>query len=442
MRFSVLLLFLVALLGVPSTASAQEITKKRGKYRIYFPSGKLQSQGKVKNYHRNGTWKYYDEEGHVISIANFVLDTIHGPYTEFYPDGKISSKGTYCRNRKCGNWKMYDPAGALIADENYAAGEQEGLQRYWYPGGRLRDSILFERGLVRLRHSWYASGNLKTIETFENGLPEGRWTVYPEARVDTFAQTVDDYHLGKRHGWHYQWNGASLIEAYHYANGLPDGTFTRYEYNGNPLLIQQYSAGKRHGATTYYKDGAVVSEENYRDDLKHGLQTEYSRSGKPAQRSWYHDGMLDSTHSLFPNGRIAIRKVYAHGEVHAAYTEWDSAGVKLISGSLVNGLREGEWTTYYPDGKIRSTTNYGNGKIEGLYTKFYPNGKKMIQYTFLPVGTNTPPDVWNEKGKLLRPGTKQYDEIVEGNRPGEVFSDPSQFHRSIIDMRVDPEETE
>lgn len=438
MRFSVVLLFLLALLGCSVNVSAQEITKKRGKFKTYYPNGKLQSQGKVKNYHRNGQWKYYDEEGRLANIAHFYLDTIHGAYTEFNVAGKISVQGTYCKNKKCGNWKMYDENGTLIGDENYVNGEQEGLQRYWYPIGRLRDSMLFEYGQVKLRYSWYFSGALKTIETYMNGLPEGRWTVYPEMRTDTFAQSVDDYHLGKRHGWHYQWNEASLIEAYQYKDGLPDGTFTRYEYDGKPLFVQHYSAGRRHGLTTYYKDGAVLNEENYRDDLKDGLQTEYSRNGKPSKREWYHAGTLDSTHSLFPNGRLAIREVHSQERAELSYyTEWDSAGVKLISGTLVNGLREGVWTTYYPDGKVRSTTNYTAGKIEGLYTKFYPNGKRMIQYTFLPVGTNTPPDVWNQQGKLLKPGTKAYDEIVEGNRPGEVFSDPSQFKRSIIRHLVD-----
>lgn len=437
MRFAIHILSVLFFFGMLNAVSAQEITKKRGKHKIYFPSGKVHSQGKVKNYHRNGEWKYYDEEGHLISIAHFVMDTIHGAYTDFFTDGKVSLQGTYCKNQKCGNWKMYDSNGHLISDENYAGGQQEGVQRYWYPGGRLRDSILFVNGFMQQRHSWYFSGSLKTIETYVNGLPEGRWTVYPEMRVDTFAQTVDDYHNGKRHGWHYQWNGASLIEAYHYADGLPDGTFTRYEYDGKPLFVQHYSKGARQGLTTYYKGGAVVKEENYRDDAKHGLQTEYGRNGKPSVYEWYSaDERLDSTHSLFPNGKLAIRQVYSTPEV-SAYTEWDSAGVLLMKGTLHNEARHGEWTTYYPNGKVRSTTNYEDGRMLGLYTKYYPNGKKMIQYTFLSVGTNTPPDAWNQQGKILKPGTKAYDEIVEGNKPGEIFSDPSEFNRPIIRHLID-----
>lgn len=432
MKSTIRILCVLFLLGIVNVAAAQEITKKRGKYKIYSSSGKLHSQGKVKNYHRNGEWKYYDEEGHIVTIANFVLDTIHGPYTDFFADGKISVQGTYCKNQKCGNWKTYDMNGQLISDENFVNAQQHGVQRYWYPGGRLRDSIAFSYGNVLYRKAWYASGGVKTIETYTNGLAEGRWVVYPETRVDTFAQTVDDFHLGKRHGWHYQWNGASLIEAYQYVDGLPDGTFTRYAYDGQPVMIQNYTKGYLHGNSTYFKDGKKLNEENYFWGAKDGLQIEYDRNEKVSKGSWYREGILDSSHSYFPNGKVAIRKFMGNTPSMMNYMEWDSSGALLMKGNLKGENRDGEWTTFYPDGKIRSTMHYNNGKLEGLYTKFYPNGKKLIQYTFLPVGTNTPPDVWNEKGTRLKPGTKQYDEIVEGNRPGEIFSDPSEFQRSII----------
>lgn len=122
----------------------------------------------------------------------------------------------------------------------------------------------------------------------------------------------------------------------------------------------------------------------------------------------------------------------------ARYIEWDNAGRKIQSGSYVDGNRDGQWFTWYPDGKKRSLTHYQNGQMTGLYTKWYPNGKTMIALTFLPIGgVNTQPDVWNEKGKPIKMGTKEYNEIVEGNKPGEIFSDASQYNRPIIDKRVE-----
>lgn len=436
MRRLIHLLFVCIAICVVTSVSAQEITKKRGKVKFYHSNGKVSSKGKVKNYKRQGEWNYYAEEGYLFRRAYFINDTINGDYREYSRTSFISVQGTYCMNQKCGNWKTYDSQAHLISDENFNADVSDGIQRYWFPGGHLRDSIVFHKGIIEYRKIWYASGGVKAIEIYVNGLAEGRWTVYPEVRVDTFASTVDDYHLGKRHGWHYMWNGSSLIHAFQYQNGLPDGTFTRYSFDGKPLVIQNYSQGKLNGKTTFFKDGLKLKEENYLDDLKEGEQLEYDRNEKVSIRSWYRHGDIDSSYSYHSNGRVAIRRVYGGMLGFSPYKEWDSTGVQIMTGMMYGELRDGEWTTYYPNGKVRSTTNYQQGKIIGLYTKYYPNGKKMIQYTFLPIGTNTMPDVWNEKGKILRMGTKEYEEIVEGNRPGEILSDPSEYRRSIIDHRL------
>lgn len=436
-RLQIVLILLGCLLASASI-SAQEITKKNGRYKIHYASGKVKAKGKVRNYHKIGEWKFLDEEGRVTVVVNYDMDTMEGYYAEYFPDGKVSIAGSYCQSRKCGNWKTYDQEGQLISDENFTAGIQNGTQRFWFPNGQMRDSICFDNGVILFRKAWYRGGRVKTVEHYQDGLPEGKWIVYkdPEVATDTFPESSDEYHLGKKHGWHYWWNKTSLIEAYHYTNGLPDGTFTRYAFDGKPVMVMTYSMGKLNGATTYFKDGLKLKDENYQEDLRDGVQIEYGRDQRVLKREWYHLGILDSSKSYFPNGKVAIRRSYVQGAERSDYTEYDSSGVLIMSGHMHGEKRDGEWTTYYPTGKIRSTTNYVDGQIIGLFTKYYPNGRKMIQYTFLPVGTNTMPDVWNDKGKLLKMGSPEYNEIVEGNRPGEIVNDPGEFNRSIIDHRI------
>ena len=38
-----------------------------------------------------------------------------------------------------------------------------------------------------------------------------------------------------------------------------------------------------------------------------------------------------------------------------------------------------------------------------------------------------PPKVWDEKGKEIKSGTKRYEEIVDGNKPGEIYNDPKRY---------------
>ena len=45
------------------------------------------------------------------------------------------------------------------------------------------------------------------------------------------------------------------------------------------------------------------------------------------------------------------------------------------TGKIVNGKREGEWTRWYENGRIRWRGNFKNGKDEGTYEKYYSNGQ-------------------------------------------------------------------
>lgn len=50
-----------------------------------------------------------------------------------------------------------------------------------------------------------------------------------------------------------------------------------------------------------------------------------------------------------------------------------------MEGELIEGVRTGLWTSYFPDGSVRSRVTYRNGKEEGPTEVFHTNG--MPYYT-------------------------------------------------------------
>lgn len=50
-----------------------------------------------------------------------------------------------------------------------------------------------------------------------------------------------------------------------------------------------------------------------------------------------------------------------------------------MEGELIEGERTGPWTSYFPDGSVRSRVTYRNGKEEGPTEVFHTNG--MPYYT-------------------------------------------------------------
>src|SRR6187551_2675850 len=69
--------------------------KKRGKVTTEYSNGQKESSGKVKNYKKQGVWKYWTESGVLTKTITYKDDAKEGLYTEFYSDGKKSVEGIY-----------------------------------------------------------------------------------------------------------------------------------------------------------------------------------------------------------------------------------------------------------------------------------------------------------------------------------------------------------
>jgi hypothetical protein len=56
---------------------------------------------------------------------------------------------------------------------------------------------------------------------------------------------------------------------------------------------------------------------------------------------------------------------------------------KYIEGAFVDGLRQGLWKTYYPDGTVRIAENYNKNLKDGLYELFDGKGKLLTSGNFV-----------------------------------------------------------
>lgn len=53
---------------------------------------------------------------------------------------------------------------------------------------------------------------------------------------------------------------------------------------------------------------------------------------------------------------------------------YDAQGRLELEGQMVNGQRQGIWTTYFPNGRVRSRSEYRDGVLQGITTAFRANG--------------------------------------------------------------------
>jgi hypothetical protein len=431
------------LIGMFTSLSAQEIKKKNGRVKLKHPNGVVMAKGKVRNHKRQGEWKFWDDKGVLAETVEFTKDTMNGVYTRYAADGKVFESGRYHMGKKDGEWNLFFSDGTKALSAKFKDGEMDGEQLSWYNNGKIRERDLYVNNIIQSREAWYDNGRPRLIETYADGLPHGTWTTYPIPMSvgDTIPETIDDYDHGKRNGRHILNVGSIMVQEFYYKDDVLHGVCKRWDRTGQLESIEPFEKGLLEGTCKYYKNGSVLRTVQFHRGLKNGEELDFDRSERKLQSTWYSNGDADSIIAWFPNGRMASKKINSQQQFGkprpSSYTEWDSAGVKLQEGYYSGSQRAGKWTTYYPNGKVRSVTNYAEGRVNGLFTKWYQNGKKMIEMHVFENGLNTPPDVWDEKGKIIKIGTKAYNEIVEGNKPGEIFNDPSMYQRPIIDRRVE-----
>lgn len=78
--------------------------------------------------------------------------------------------------------------------------------------------------------------------------------------------------------------------------------------------------------------------------------------------------------SSYGNGQPA--KVYYYDKENQWVREesYHDNGLLMMEGAIVDGLREGEWVSYFPDGKVQSKGFFHEGIREGKSLVYYENG--------------------------------------------------------------------
>ena len=79
--------------------------------------------------------------------------------------------------------------------------------------------------------------------------------------------------------------------------------------------------------------------------------------------------------SSYNNGQPA--KVYFYDREGRWVSEADyyDNGIMMMEGTVANELRNGDWTSYFPDGKVQSTGVYKDGLRVGKSKVYHENGQ-------------------------------------------------------------------
>ncbi len=381
---------------LPLVSIAQET--KEGYNKLYYPNGKIASEGTIRNGKPDGYWKNYYENGKLKSEGNrkdFKLDSLWKFYTE---KGLLYLIYTYQGGKKTGLKYTYKPLlkdsskGMLASKENYVSDTLQG-EAYYYDGGKLFQMKFFKDGLAEGKSLQfnkdslitsiiiYKGGFIKKIirinQLNTEGRKEGLWQTF-------FADgTV-------------KWEGT-------YIDGKREGYFKTYNEKGELLTVEKYindvlqlnppELAKLDIRSVYYSNGVVQSSGPYKDGVPFGMHRMYDTTGKPEKADVYDSGRIVASGPIdvadeqegpwkeyYDNGQLKAEGVYASGVKVGEWKYYFRDGKKFEYGKYdKKGKQTGNWMWYFEDGNVRRESSFSQGQEDGDFIEYNDSGQVITK---------------------------------------------------------------
>jgi antitoxin component YwqK of YwqJK toxin-antitoxin module len=338
--------------------------KKEGTAFVYYPDGKIQQTITYNGDKKEGLSKEFDRNGNIITLLEYRNDFLvsrqkinrtdnnglkQGEWIDFYPNGSIKSEKTFKDDLMHGYYKEYDERGKLMITMLYENGaivksgvEDEpdiefvekfddekkliyrgpfrkdvpvGIHREYGKDGKVTNAFI------------YNDMGLRTSEGIidEAGNRNGKWKdLYPDGKTQAEGTYTDNRRTGL---WKFYTITGKVEQTGNYNNGRPDGLWKWYHDNGNIRREEEYFLGQRDGSyIEYNENGDIIAQGQYSDGERN--------------EKW-----------IFKNGDI------------------------IEEGKYIIGLKEGQWKSWYLDGKLKSKGYYVQGNPNGQHVFYYQNGK-------------------------------------------------------------------
>lgn len=229
------------------------------------------------------------------------------------------------------NWSI---TGLFLIFSGYIFCQQnnisDGYVKFYYPNGQVSSEGLMINGKPDgYWKTYYVTGIIKSEGKRTNHLLDSIWVFY-DIKGDTVQKI--SYMYGKKNGY---------LLTYDY-NNLSIGT-------GKGVLISKelYIDDKKEGKSYYYyNDGKLKNEVSYTGGKKQGLSKEYDENGMIISLVYYHNGYVTDKEEINRRDK--------------------------------NGLKQGIWREFYPDGKVKKEEVYLNDVLDGFYKEFDEKGGMML----------------------------------------------------------------
>lgn len=126
----------------------------------------------------------------------------------------------------------------------------------------------------------------------------------------------------------------------------------------------------------YYDNGNIEMEDFYIDGRLHGISKSYYPNGNIESKITYQNGALyDTAFYFYKSGEIETTIIFEEGGVKELLTNFNESSQIMAKGHTINGIENGKWYFYYPNGIKSSFEIYDNGILVDSTFSYFPDGK-------------------------------------------------------------------
>ncbi len=225
--YPVVIVFLVIFIsGNRMNLNAQELNRidskgqKQGKWVKEYSNGAIRYEGTFKDNRPIGKFKYYYPNGKLKAVTLYGNDGRTAYAKTFQLNGRMLAEGKYIDRKRDSTWRFYsDTDSTLISEITYKNGVLDGKKIIWFPeNGKPSKIIEYKNGKKNGQlQEFYTDGKPARLETYRNDTLNGPFKVwFPEGRL--------------------QIEGS-------YKNGYQDSVWKTYDKNGKLIKRETYSKG-------------------------------------------------------------------------------------------------------------------------------------------------------------------------------------------------------
>lgn len=187
-------------------------------------------------------------------------------------------------------------------------------------------------------------------------------------------------------------------------NSLHDGVFRSWTSEGVLTAKWGFKKGKEDGPVNCWFDSGEKKREAFqKEGLLHGPMIDWDKNGKVQTTGYYANCQRDSTWIYYKKNDGLILRRYKNDTLEGKTYErntYSNGITDIVLGQFKNGEETGLWKWFTKDSILTTIGFYNEGKREGLFTSYYKNEKIKYENVYKNDSLFLRKSAYNIKGEI------------------------------------------